>query len=84
MKTIKRFFTFADNISFGMIIIFCLTIGLAPFSPPHVVEKIMMLLKGNLVKPIDWFDLFFHGCPWIILGLKTISVAMNSQLKDQK
>ena len=84
MKTIKKLFTFADNISFGMIIIFCLTLGLAPFSPPHVVEKIMMLLKGNLVKPIDWFDLFFHGSPWILLALKAISFSMNRHLKDQK
>jgi hypothetical protein len=61
-----------DNISWGLIIIACLTLGLAPYSPPHIVEKIQMLFKGDLKRPIDWFDLFFHGIPWILLILKGI------------
>jgi hypothetical protein len=36
------------------------------------------------VKFIDWFDLFFHGSPWILLALKTISFSMNRHLKDQR
>jgi len=44
---------------------------LAPFSPmPHVLEKLIMLKKGTLTKPIDIFDLFFHLVPTIILLLK--------------
>ena len=31
-----------------------------------------MLLKGQLVKPIDWFDLVLHGAPWVILILKGV------------
>ncbi|PJA76755.1 MAG: RND transporter, partial [Nitrospirae bacterium CG_4_9_14_3_um_filter_53_35] len=46
------------------------TIGLAPFAPPHVWEKLRMLAKGRLVRPLDWFDLFMHGAPWILLILK--------------
>jgi hypothetical protein len=61
-----------DNISWGLIIIACLTLGLAPYSPPHIVEKIQMLFKRDLKRPIDWFDLFFHGIPWILLILKGI------------
>ncbi len=58
------------KISWGFIIIACLTIGLAPFKPPHILEKIQMLLNGNLVRPIDWFDLIFHSIPWVLLILK--------------
>ena len=29
-----------------------------------------MLFQGRLVKPLDWFDLFLHGIPWVLLGGK--------------
>lgn len=67
MKTIL---SVVDQLNWGMIIIACATLGLAPFSPPHIVEKISMLIKGNLIRPLDWFDLFLHGIPWILLILK--------------
>jgi len=50
------------------------TIGLAPFSPPHVIEKLSLLWDNNLVKSIDWFDLLLHGSSWVLLLLKTISI----------
>ncbi len=62
-----------DNISWGIIIILCLTLGLAPYNPPHIVEKLQMLFKGDLKRPIDWFDLVFHGIPWLLLVLKAIT-----------
>ena len=37
-----------------IVIMACLTLGLAPFTPPHIVEKLGMLFAGKLVKPIDW------------------------------
>lgn len=55
-----------------MVIILCLSLGLAPFFPPHILEKLTMLAKGQLKRPIDWFDLFFHGAPWLLLILKAI------------
>lgn len=64
---LNKFFT---NLPLSMIIILCLTIGLAPFNPPHLWEKLQMLVKGQLVKPVDWFDLFLHGIPWILLLIK--------------
>lgn len=52
-------------------LIIALTLGLAPFAPePHVWEKLKMLASGSLSKPIDIFDLFLHGVPWLLLGLK--------------
>ena len=66
----NNFFAWVDNLDWVLIIVVCLTLGLAPFKPPHIVEKLQMLAKGNLVKPVDWFDLFLHGIPWIVLLLK--------------
>lgn len=58
------------SMPWGPVVIACLTLGLAPFSPPHIVEKLEMLFSGTLVKPIDWFDLLLHGAPWLVLLLK--------------
>ena len=72
----KKFLSSIDQIPLGVIIILCATLGLAPFTPPHVIEKLSMLLKGTLVKPIDWFDLCFHGVPWLLLVLKLAAAGM--------
>jgi len=64
-----------DKISFPILIVASLTLGLAPFMPefkPHLLEKLNMLFSGTLAKPIDIFDLFMHGTPWLLFGLKTI------------
>ena len=42
----------------AMYIFLCLTLGLAPYNPPHLWEKLVMLKKGTLKRPVDWFDLF--------------------------
>lgn len=56
-----------------IILIACLTLGLAPFVPePHLVEKIKMLANGQLTKPIDIVDLFIHSTPFILAGLKLV------------
>jgi len=63
---------YMDKLSWGIIIILCLTLGLAPYRPPHIVEKIIMLSEGRLTRPIDWFDLILHSVPWILLILKLL------------
>ncbi len=63
---------FLSDIPWGLLLVVCLTLGLAPFNPPHIVEKLQMLFKGKLVRPLDWFDLFLHGTPWILLLLKAL------------
>jgi hypothetical protein len=63
---------FLNKLPWGIIVILCLTLGLAPYKPPHIVEKITMLVQGRLVRPIDWFDLVLHGTPWVLLILKLI------------
>ena len=62
-----------DKIPFLTLIIISLLLGLAPFVPePHVWEKLKMLADGSLGKPVDIFDLFMHGTPWLLLGLKSV------------
>lgn len=55
-----------------LVILLCLTLGLAPFAPPHVVEKLTMLFEGRLRQPVDWFDFLLHGSPWILAALKVL------------
>ena len=54
------------------VIVIAATLGLAPFSPPHVVEKLGMLSRGELHRPLDWFDLAMHGAPWVLLVMKAV------------
>lgn len=68
----NKVLTKIDKLPWQTAIMFCLTLGLAPFVPPHFFEKIQMLFAGTLVKPIDWFDFFFHGLPWAILLTKVV------------
>ena len=64
---------FTSKLPWGLLVIACLTLGLAPFNPPHLWEKLHMLARGQLVRPIDWFDLVLHGTPWVLLILKAIA-----------
>lgn len=62
---------FVDGISWPLVIIAALTLGLAPFFPePHIWEKLKMLVGGTLTRPIDMFDLVLHAAPWLLLVLK--------------
>lgn len=61
---------FVLGLPWAGILLACATLGLAPFNPPHVVEKLGMLLRGQLVRPIDWFDLVMHGSPWALALLR--------------
>ena len=62
-----------DQIPISLSVLACLTLGLAPFFPePHIWEKLKMLVAGNLVKPVDVFDLLMHAAPFAVLGLKLL------------
>ena len=75
----KSIVSVIDQLNWGMVLLLCATLGLAPFSPPHIVEKISMLIRGNLIKPLDWFDFFLHGFPWILLILKIMALLMKKR-----
>jgi len=60
-----------QNIIFNSVfwLIFALTLGLMPYSPePHIWEKLKWIFSGaEGMNPLDWFDLFLHGFPWVFL-----------------
>lgn len=51
------------------VLIACLTLGLAPFVPePHLWGKLRWVAGGAIgMKPLDWFDLAYHGFPFVLL-----------------
>lgn len=49
-------------------LILSLTLGLAPWAPPHIIGKFQWLIGGAVgMQPMDWFDLIMHGTPWVLL-----------------
>jgi hypothetical protein len=52
-----------------LLILGCLTLGLAPFVPePHIWGKIKWIAGGaEGMQPMDWFDFFMHGTPFFLL-----------------
>lgn len=52
-----------------IVILLCLTLGLAPFFPePHLWGKIKWIAGGaEGMKIMDWFDVLLHGFPFILL-----------------
>lgn len=67
-----------DQLPWTLVILACLTLGLAPFLPePHIVEKLRMLAAGTLRKPLDVFDLLFHALPWMLAAIKLARLAMR-------
>jgi hypothetical protein len=66
-----------DQIPLTVLILAALTLGLAPFVPePHIWEKLKMLVAGDLVKPVDIFDLLMHATPFVLLLAKLVRMAV--------
>lgn len=70
-------FELLDRIPLAILVMLSLTLGLAPFFPePHLFEKLRMLAQGQLSRPIDIFDLFLHGTPWLLLAAKLVRMVL--------
>lgn len=68
-----------DETSLGFFALVALALGLAPFLPePHIWQKLKMLAAGELVKPLDIFDLLLHGTPWVLLSIKLVRMGTKS------
>ncbi|WGD35176.1 hypothetical protein [Olleya sp. YS] len=54
---------------YRLILVMCLTLGLAPFYPePHLWGKLKWIAGGaNGMQFMDWFDVIVHGFPWVLL-----------------
>lgn len=55
-----------------IIILLCLTLGLAPFFPePHIWGKLKWISGGAVgMQFMDWFDVVLHGFPYLLLVRK--------------
>jgi hypothetical protein len=53
-----------------LLILASLTLGLAPFFPePHILGKLRWVAGGAIgMTLMDWFDLVYHGIPWLLLA----------------
>lgn len=52
-----------------IIVLGCLTLGLAPYFPePHVLGKLRWVLGGGTgMQAMDYFDLMLHSFPFLLL-----------------
>ena len=66
--------------NWNLFLIASLTLGLAPFNPPHIVGKLQWIIGGNAflgeqaMRFKDIFDVFLHGTPWVFL---VVSILLN-------
>ena len=64
---------YIDKIPMLPLAVAAVFMSLAPFSPePHLLEKSRMLMNGELIKPIDIFDLFWHSFLIILLVIRLV------------
>ncbi|CAM1334064.1 hypothetical protein [Tenacibaculum aestuariivivum] len=71
-----------------LFLITSLTLGLAPFNPPHILGKLQWIMGGNAfigkhtMQFQDWLDVLLHGTPWLLLitsvVIHIIDVFINS------
>lgn len=62
-----------------IIILLCLTLGLAPFFPePHIWGKLKWIAGGAKgMQFMDWFDVILHGFPFVLLIISFLSRLKN-------
>lgn len=63
-----------------MIIVLCLTLGLAPFFPePHLWGKLKWIAGGAIgMASSDWLDVLMHGFPFILAVRLAILMLLKS------
>ncbi|UCF69397.1 MAG: RND transporter [Acidobacteriota bacterium] len=72
-----------DRIPLTVLVLLAMALGIAPVLPrPHLVEKLSMLMAGTLTRPVDLFDLCFHGAPMVLLVAKLVRVATNAKRRS--
>lgn len=66
-----------------IIILLCLTLGLAPYFPePHLIGKLRWMAGGaHNMKAIDFLDIVIHGTPFILL-IRIIYIKTLSNFKN--
>ncbi len=59
-----------SSLSWWVVIIGALTLGLAPFNPPHLWSHYQNMVGGQHLAPLDYFDFIYHLFPWMIFAAK--------------
>jgi hypothetical protein len=73
----------------SLFLIASLTLGLAPFTPPHIWGKLQWIAGGNAfsgpdaMQGADWFDLVMHGTPWVLLIISLLLRAIPKANPDK-
>ena len=62
-----------QGVSYKHLLVIAVILALLPPNNPHLVEKLGMLAKGELTRPLDIFDLIFHSSPLLLILLKWIT-----------
>jgi hypothetical protein len=74
----------------GLFFMGSLTLGLAPFNPPHIWGKLQWIAGGGAfsgekpMKAADWFDVLLHGTPWILLIAACVAYVVKLSRGKQK
>ncbi len=65
--------------NYRIILLLCLTLGLAPFYPePHIYGKLKWIAGGAKgMQLMDWVDVVIHGFPWLLL-IRLIVIKLKS------
>ena len=71
---------YIDRIPLLPLAVAATVMALAPFAPePHLFEKSRMLINGELIKPIDIFDLFWHSFLLLLLVIRLIRIKSSAR-----
>lgn len=72
-----------------LFLIASLSLGLAPFTEPHIWGKLKWIAGGGAfsgaqpMQLMDWLDLAMHGLPWLFLFF-SLGLNLNYKLKKSK
>jgi hypothetical protein len=73
-------FKYIDRIPLLPLAVAAVFMALAPFSPePHLLEKSRMLINGELSRPVDIFDLFWHSFLIVLLAIRLLRYKKSGQ-----
>jgi hypothetical protein len=71
---------------YALVVVACLTLGLAPFLPePHLLGKLRWIAGGaHGMQWLDWWDTVQHGAPWLVLVGMIIADLKNKFVRSRK
>jgi len=62
-----------DRLPLAPLVVAAVVLGLSPLLPePHLLQKLALLVDGQLDKPIDRFDLLMHASLPLLLVIKWV------------